>query len=431
MRHAENNLVRPFLGGELDGLVQHRDHHVEPFDRELLLAEERAAEVALEALDLREALEQPASLVRHERLAVAARLDRRAQPDALLVVGDVLDLVGTRAAVRLAKPRQHVGQRLTGDVDAKNVGRDQLLELGRQLRLQAFRLEGRVADRLRAERVEPCGEVPMGAVGLDERHRRCDRAQEGLVRRGAAGSAGAGGASAAAAGGAGAGAVATWPLPSSSRSSTSRARPGWVATSSLAPLSNSVRHSLGTASGFSRYCSRSALAKPAFRPSTSCMLTVFVVPPGYPPGAARFRGSEQRMVGDDGRRHPDHEAGAADPDRERRQALVPAAHRRRDQGEQQRCRDQPAGAVGDADQAREDGQGRKQARDRVGRDVREIRGGRSPSSRSPGGPSSGEPCGPGLGLRGGGRHGGLGSRSSASTGNCAGSGGFGSALTAQ
>ena len=43
----------------------------------------------------------------------------------------------------------------------------------------------------------------------------------------------------------------------------------------------------------------------------------------------------------------------------------------------------------------------------------------------------GEPCGPGLGLCGRGRHGGLGSGSSASTGSCAGSGGFGSALTAQ
>ena len=102
VRHAEHDLVAALLRGELDRLVEHRDHHVETLDRELLLAEERAAQVALEALDLGQALEQPALVVRAERLVVAARLDHRPQPDALLVVGDVLDLVGDRAAVDLA-----------------------------------------------------------------------------------------------------------------------------------------------------------------------------------------------------------------------------------------------------------------------------------------------------------------------------------------
>ena len=182
MRHAEHDLVRAFLGTELDRLVEHRDHHVEPLDRELLLAEERAAEVALEALDLGQALEQAALLVGSQRSPVAPGLDRRAQPDALLVVGDVLDLVRARAAVGLSQPRQHVGQRLAGDVDAEDVGRDQALELGGQLRLEALRLERRVADRLRAERIEAGGEVPVGAVGLDERHRRRDGAEQGPVR---------------------------------------------------------------------------------------------------------------------------------------------------------------------------------------------------------------------------------------------------------
>ena len=102
VRHAEHDLVSAFLRGEPDRLVEHRDHHVEPLDRELLLAEERPAQVALEALDLGQALEQPALVVRVERVVVAARLDHRPQPDALLVVGDVLDLVGARAAVDLA-----------------------------------------------------------------------------------------------------------------------------------------------------------------------------------------------------------------------------------------------------------------------------------------------------------------------------------------
>ena len=100
MRHADHDLVRARVGGELDRLVEHRHHHVEPLDRELLLAEERAAEVLLHPLDLAEPREQRDALVVGERPAVAARLDRLAQPDALLVIGDVLDLVGDRAAVR-------------------------------------------------------------------------------------------------------------------------------------------------------------------------------------------------------------------------------------------------------------------------------------------------------------------------------------------
>ena len=64
VRHADHDLVRAGLGGELDRLVEHRHHHVEPLDRELLLAEERAAQVLLEALDLGQPREQPLLLVR-------------------------------------------------------------------------------------------------------------------------------------------------------------------------------------------------------------------------------------------------------------------------------------------------------------------------------------------------------------------------------
>ena len=58
MGHADHDLVRAGGGGELDRLVEHRHEHVEPLDRELLLAEERAAQVVLEALDLGQPLEQ-------------------------------------------------------------------------------------------------------------------------------------------------------------------------------------------------------------------------------------------------------------------------------------------------------------------------------------------------------------------------------------
>ena len=112
---------------------------------------------------------------------VAARLDHRPQPDALLVVGDVLDLVGARPAVDLAQLRQDLGQRLAGNVHAEDVGRDQGLQLGRQLGLAALGVERGVADRLAAERVEPRCEVSMRAVGGDERHRGRDSLKEGLV----------------------------------------------------------------------------------------------------------------------------------------------------------------------------------------------------------------------------------------------------------
>src|SRR5439155_10833050 len=48
MSHPEDDLARAGLGRERDRLVQHRDEHVEPFERELLLAEEGAAQVLLE-----------------------------------------------------------------------------------------------------------------------------------------------------------------------------------------------------------------------------------------------------------------------------------------------------------------------------------------------------------------------------------------------
>ena len=116
VRHADHDLVRPRLRGELDRLVEHRHHHVEPLDRELLLAEERAAQVPLHPLHLGEPGEQPLLLVGGERIAVAARLDRLAQPHALLVVGDVLELVGARAAVDLAQRRERLAERLARDV---------------------------------------------------------------------------------------------------------------------------------------------------------------------------------------------------------------------------------------------------------------------------------------------------------------------------
>ena len=173
---------RALGAGELDHLVEHRDGHVEALDRELLLAQVGLVHEALERVDLGQAAQELALLLVGQRLAERAGLDLLAQPDALAVRGDVLDLVGDRAAVGLAQMRQRVGERRAGDADAQDLGRDLL----HQLRREAERLgiERRIALGLGAERVQPRGEVAVRAVGLDQRGRGLDRLQQVLLGAG-------------------------------------------------------------------------------------------------------------------------------------------------------------------------------------------------------------------------------------------------------
>jgi hypothetical protein len=119
VRHADHDLVRAGRRGELDRLVEHRHHRIQPLERELLLPEERPAQVLLEALGAGDSLEQPNALLVGERRAIPARLDRLPEPHALGVVGKVLDLVRDRAAIHLAQRGQGLTQRLTGHVDAE------------------------------------------------------------------------------------------------------------------------------------------------------------------------------------------------------------------------------------------------------------------------------------------------------------------------
>ena len=140
------------------------------------------AQVLLHALDLGQAGEQPLLLVGAQARAVAAGLDRVAQPDALLVVGDVLDLVRDRPAVgllaaaaarrRASRPRRGRAAREAG-IRACSSGVSGGSSISGSQR--------RVADRLGAERVEPGGEVAVRAVRLDERHRGRDAAEQRVV----------------------------------------------------------------------------------------------------------------------------------------------------------------------------------------------------------------------------------------------------------
>ena len=181
VRHAEHDLARALAGRELDHLVEHRDGHLEALDRELLLAQVGLVHEALERVDLGQPAQQRLALLGGKRLAERAGLDLLAQPHALAVRRDVLDLVGDRAAVGLAQVGQGVGQRVARHADAQDLGRDLAHQLGREP--ERLGIERRVALGLGAERVEPRGQVPVRAVGLDQRHRGLHGLQQLLVGR--------------------------------------------------------------------------------------------------------------------------------------------------------------------------------------------------------------------------------------------------------
>jgi hypothetical protein len=179
--HAEDDLLGAAATGQGDQLVEHRHDHVEPLDREDLLSQIRFLDEALELEDVDQAAEQALFLVVLERLAMGAGLDHLAQPGALLVRGEVLELVGDRAAVGLAHPRQHVEQGLARYADAQDRGRHTRHQLGRQV--EALGLDRRVALRLPPERVEAGGEVAVRAVALEQRGGGLNRAEQFLVGR--------------------------------------------------------------------------------------------------------------------------------------------------------------------------------------------------------------------------------------------------------
>src|SRR5215210_28993 len=158
--HAQSNHGRADVGGGADDPVQHRDDHVVPFDREPLLAEERLMEELLEGVHHGEPLEEPLRVFSFHPLVEAARLYGLAQPEPLLRVVDVPEVVSGRVAVDLAQlvdGLPGVGGTL-GDGPADNE-RGQGLEV-----LIRYPVEGRIERRvpwwLAPERVELRGPMP-------------------------------------------------------------------------------------------------------------------------------------------------------------------------------------------------------------------------------------------------------------------------------
>ncbi len=150
VRHADHHLAGARIGGALDGEIEHRHQHVHALDREALVAEIRLVEEPLERLHLGEPLEQPLLVGGGHRLPIGAAFDLLAEPDALFVRGDVLDLVRHRAAVGGLKVRQRFGQRAPGYRDPQHLRRDGSHHLGGEA--ERAGVEGGVADGGRAER---------------------------------------------------------------------------------------------------------------------------------------------------------------------------------------------------------------------------------------------------------------------------------------
>src|SRR6187200_526939 len=139
--------------------------------------------------------------------------------------------------------------------------------------------------------------------------------------------AGSGGATGSATPTAGPSATTSEPFPSRrTRSATRRSSPGNADSTSMSPASKSARQAGSTASGFSRYCSRSCPTYPAFRPEDSRLVTV------RSSGAA----SVDPVVRHDCDGHADDERGSADEDRDRRESTVRFGHPRRHEGQHDR-----------------------------------------------------------------------------------------------
>src|SRR5205823_12824711 len=100
---------------QLKRLLQHDNHGVETFDGKRLLAEEGSAQITIHGLHFRQAPQQLELALRAERLSIAAGLDPLAQPVALLVARDVLDLIGDGGAVGLTQVGENLRQVFAGN----------------------------------------------------------------------------------------------------------------------------------------------------------------------------------------------------------------------------------------------------------------------------------------------------------------------------
>ena len=188
MRHAEHRVPRAVVGGAADDLVEDRHQHVEPLDREARLAGEGALQEALEHLDLRDAVEQRLGAVPDPSAAGTGPTRRRGAATRALRAR-----TRARSRSRWSSSRRGAASRsprrrwptISADRAADERRRQPLqVVVGDAVRRGRQR---RVADRLRAERIDARGEMAVAADATPPgwRRRRSWRCR-GYVRPGVA-----------------------------------------------------------------------------------------------------------------------------------------------------------------------------------------------------------------------------------------------------
>ncbi|TMF23630.1 MAG: hypothetical protein E6I31_05225 [Chloroflexi bacterium] len=170
------------IGEQLKRLLQHDNHGVETFDGKRLLAEEGPAQIPIHGFHFRQPAEQLELALRAERLSIAAGLDPLAQPVALLVARDVLDLISDGGAVGLTQVGENLRQVFAGNPHSEHGRRNRLHQLGRQS--VVHRIERGIAGGGAAQWLEPRCQMSVGAVRGDQRHAGGDGPQQFGFRRG-------------------------------------------------------------------------------------------------------------------------------------------------------------------------------------------------------------------------------------------------------
>ncbi len=152
--HAGHRRVR-------NQLIDDRDHHVETFNREARLADERPLQESLEGLDFGDAVEEFDRLEGLMRGAEGPGLDGVAEPLALLGHEDVRDVVSDAGAVDLAEPVDGLaGVRCAFRQRPAGQARGQQAQIGLRQPVR-FGMKRGVANRVRPQGVDPRGEMAI------------------------------------------------------------------------------------------------------------------------------------------------------------------------------------------------------------------------------------------------------------------------------
>ena len=164
MRHREIDFARAVSRRRLDRHVEHRHQDVTALDRESLVTLIGATQKTLEAIYLREPLQNPPVFFFAEWLMKAPALDLLAQPFTLFDFAEVRDLESDLRRVELAQTRHHIGSAAARSTegDAWNAGEVLLAQT------MEFRGELGCSFGFRAQWIERDSEVSVAANGVDE-----------------------------------------------------------------------------------------------------------------------------------------------------------------------------------------------------------------------------------------------------------------------